>query len=416
MRFLHLADLHLDTPFAGRTEGLRDRLRHAGREALTAAVSVALEAEVDAVLIAGDLLDGEHLSWATERHLLAELARLGEAGVPVIYATGNHDPGVRGGTVLRIPWPDNVRLIASPEPVRVEVERDGRPVGVVTGAGHDGPRVGRDLSRGFPSPEGPLPQIGLLHTQVGGAAGEGDHHRYAPSERARLARSGHHYWALGHIHLRQELEEAPGIHYPGNLIGRSPRETGAKGGLLVDLADPGLPRVEFVELAPVRWERLPVGGLERVERIDALVRRSQEAWREARAGDPGRSGTEWLVRVELTGPSPLHRTLAAGENREELSEELAARLDLLDVEIRTGGLRPPVQVEPHVERQDVLGEALRLARSLAEADDPAAELELGPEELAGFDPSLHGPPAEYVRSLLEGAQESIADALLEGDA
>jgi DNA repair protein SbcD/Mre11 len=415
MRFLHLADLHLDSPFAGRTADLRVRLRQAARTALSTAVSLALEEEVDALLIAGDLLDGEHLSFATERHLMAELSRLQEGGVQVVYVTGNHDPGIRSGAVSRIPWPEGVRVIDSPEPVEVEILRGGTPVGVVTGAGHPSDRFGEDLSRAFPRPGGPLPQVGLLHTQVGGASGEGDHHRYAPSELARLERSGHHYWALGHIHLRQELSATPAIHYPGNLQGRSPRETGAKGGLLVDLSSPGAPRVEFVELAPIRWERLRVEGLESLERTEEVVRRVEEDWRKVRQEDPGRPGTEWLVRVELAGPSPLLRTLGSEEDQAEMAEVLAGTLGLLDVEIRTDALRPSRQVEPHLDRQDVVGEALRLLRDLVgdPARSPAAELELEPGELAGYRAGEDDALDEYVRGLLEGEEATLVDALLE---
>jgi DNA repair protein SbcD/Mre11 len=415
MRFLHLADLHLDSPFAGRTVELRARLRDAARAALSSAVSVALDEEVDAVLIAGDLLDGEDLSFATERHLLEELSRLESGGVQVVYVTGNHDPGIRGGTVSRIPWPEGTRVIAGPDPVQIEILRDGEVVGVVTGVGHPSDRFGEDLSRAFPRPRGPLPQVGLLHTQVGGASGEGDHHRYAPSELVRLERSGHHYWALGHIHLRQELSTSPAIHYPGNLQGRSPRETGAKGGLLVDLESPGAPRVEFVELAPVRWERLRVDGLEALERTDEVVRRVEEVWGDVRKEDPGRPGTEWLVRVELTGPSPIVRDLESDQEQAGMSQVLAGTLGLLDVEIRTGTLRPFRGVEPHLDRQDVVGEALRLLRELVRdpARSPAAELELEAGDLAGFQLgeglSLDG----YLRGLLEGEEATLVDALLE---
>ncbi len=76
MRFLHVADVHLDTSFAGRSEAVRRRLREASREAFRRAVDVALQEEVDAVLIAGDLFDGDRLSFETERFLLEQVGRL----------------------------------------------------------------------------------------------------------------------------------------------------------------------------------------------------------------------------------------------------------------------------------------------------------------------------------------------------
>ena len=93
MRFLHLADVHLDTPFAGRSDGVRRRLQEASREALNRAVSCALAERVHAVLLAGDLFDGERLSFQTERFLLEELARLAEARRPVRVRYGKPRSG-----------------------------------------------------------------------------------------------------------------------------------------------------------------------------------------------------------------------------------------------------------------------------------------------------------------------------------
>ena len=65
MRFLHVADVHLDTSFSGRSEAVRRRLRDASREAFRRAVDLAIREDVHAFLIAGDLFDGERLSFQT---------------------------------------------------------------------------------------------------------------------------------------------------------------------------------------------------------------------------------------------------------------------------------------------------------------------------------------------------------------
>ena len=82
---------------------------------------------------------------------------------------------------------------------------------------------------------------------------------HAPSSVDNLRSAGFHYWALGHVHTRQQLSERPSVHYCGNLQGRNPRETGARGGLLVDLGDPVWPEVEFKEFSRVRWEKVDRG-------------------------------------------------------------------------------------------------------------------------------------------------------------
>lgn len=81
-RFLHLADVHLDTTFLCRTAALRSRLRDALREAVKRAVDCAIEEDVHAVLVAGDLFDNERLSFATEQFLSEQLSRLHHSQIP----------------------------------------------------------------------------------------------------------------------------------------------------------------------------------------------------------------------------------------------------------------------------------------------------------------------------------------------
>ena len=93
MRFLHIADVHLETSFTGRSEEVRARLREASRQAFRNAVDLAIREDVHALLIAGDLFDGDRLSFQTERFLLEQVGRLNDQGISVVCATGNHDPG-----------------------------------------------------------------------------------------------------------------------------------------------------------------------------------------------------------------------------------------------------------------------------------------------------------------------------------
>ena len=408
MRFLHLADVHLDTPFRGRSESLRTRLREALRQAFRRAVDRALEERVDAVVIAGDLFDGHRLSFRSERFLEAEMHRLCRNGVGVFYATGNHDPGELGSERSRIRWPEGVTIFRDPDPEIVDVTRNGKRVGKVVGAGHATARETRDLSRSFPTPDDEsLPWIALLHTQVGGARGSEAHDPYAPSDLTYLRSAGYDYWALGHVHGRQVLSENPAVHYPGNLQGRHPGETGSKGALLVEIPTRGAPQsISFMNLAPVRWAHLRLDGLDGVTHLDGLVRRIAEGWKVERLEDPGEPDTEWIVRVELTGPCDLHRELGRREEVTTLEEELAGALNALDVELRADGLHPAADPAPYLQRQDAVGEALRLLQAILDggAEDPAASLELAPEDLAGLEDEL---VAAYIRERVSGGDGEL---------
>ena len=259
MRIVHAADIHLDTPYRRHDAALRQRLQDAGREAFTALVDLTIQEDADALLIAGDLFDNEWLTIATERVLTSELARLTDAGVTVVYATGNHDPGRTNYRAANIDWPSaGFHLLNSRTPRRIPIHRGGDRVGWVVAAGHQTVHESTNLAASFPAAPGPEPAVALLHADVGGAQGAADDEAgnvYAPAGLSDLD-PGYDYWALGHIHKRQRLREDSPAWYPGNLQGRDFGETGGKGALVVDLHPPEVPRVQFHPLAKVRWERL----------------------------------------------------------------------------------------------------------------------------------------------------------------
>ncbi|MDH5759509.1 MAG: DNA repair exonuclease [Gemmatimonadota bacterium] len=411
MRFLHLADVHLDTSFQNRSEGVRERLREASHEAFRGAVDLALREDVHAVLIAGDLFDGDRLSFQTERFLLDELGRLDGAGVTVVYATGNHDPGTSGAGPRGLPWPANVHVVGDATPRRIGIrDREGTLVGHVGAVGHATARETEDLSRLFPSPGGDVPEVALLHTQVHASPGSDHHEPYAPSELGYLQRAGYDYWALGHVHVRQVLGEDPPIVYAGNLQGRNPRETGAKGCYLVDLTQRDAPAISFRPLSTVRWETLAVRGLEDADSLDRLERRVQAAWRAVRAEDPGLPGTQWLVRVVLAGPSPLWSELRSEDDLQTLSTELGELLGALHVDVLADSVHPVVDVSRHRHRTDVLGQTLRLLEAVVRGERTLLDVDAG--DLAGLDSDDPEAIAAYVRELAGEMDGDVAARFL----
>jgi DNA repair exonuclease SbcCD nuclease subunit len=290
-------------------------------------------------------------------------------------------------------------------------DREGEPVGYVNAVGHASSRESADLSRLLPRPSLTLPEVGLLHTQVHASLGAGDHHPYAPSELTYLLHAGYDYWALGHVHVPQELADDPPIWYAGCLQGRTHADRGERGALLVDLSDRDAPAVAFRTLAGIRWETVDVDRLDDVGSLDELERHVQLAWEARRTQDPGRTGTEWMVRVALSGASALWADLRIEENRDLLARELAEILGALEVHVSTEGVHPVLDLEDHRQRIDVLGEALRLSAAVRQG---AGRLEgLDPGDLAGAGSDDPAAVERYVRDLLEGVDGEIAARLLD---
>ncbi len=411
MRFVHVADVHLDTSFAGRSSAVRGRLREASRQALSRAVDLAIREDADAFLIAGDLFDGSRLSFATERFLLGEMRRLEEHHVTVVYATGNHDPGSSSVGPRPLDWPGNVHLAADDTPKRIRIDRvDTGTVGYVTAIGHVDERETRDLSRLLPRPEGELPEVALLHTQVHSSTGAEHHHAYAPSDLSALTRAGFDFWALGHVHQHQTLTEDPPVVYAGSLIGRTHTDTGERGAVLVDITNRDAAAVSFRALAPVRWETLVLDHLQDADSLDRLERVVEAAWSAHREGEAFAADVEWMVRVQLVGPCPLWRELQTEENLAVLAAELTDLLGVLDVTVLADRVHPVIPVEEHRLRADVLGAALRLSDAVRRGEKRLGSVE--PSDLVGLTSDDRAVLDAYVRELVADADGEIAAHLL----
>jgi len=369
-------------------------------------VDLSLSEHVDVVLIAGDLFDDERLSFQTERFLLEQLHRLDREGIPVVYATGNHDPGRAGLRSLELPWPDNVTVARDRTPVRIVIEgseeESGERVlrGMVTAAGHESAAEAGDLSTVFPTPEGRVVEIALLHTQVVDSPGSAAHQSYAPSQLDGLRASGHDYWALGHVHKRSVLCEHPGIHYPGNLQGRTHGERGAKGCLLVDVHPGTPPDVEFKRLAPIQWDDLEIRDPSEATTLDGLLEMIAEGWDGVTAGE---TDIDWISRVRISGATPLWRELSQDDDQNHLRDELAYRLGLLDLTLQFGSLYPVVRPDEHRARQDVLGQTLRLIQEVRSGS--AGLTGLSSERLLGLDEPER--LQEYVQELLDDVDADV---------
>jgi len=405
-RFLHLADLHLETHFGGRP-ATRERLRRATLEAFEAAIDYAIESALHAVIVAGDLYDDPLLSLRTESLLARQVARLDEAGIWFVATCGNHDPGGPRHRSHRLGLETaadgarrpRVRILRDrhPEAVRV-TDPTGEVVGIVVGAGHATETEAANLAERFPRVASGLPVVGLLHTHVSGAQTAANHDRYAPSGRADFERLEYSYWALGHIHARQRAVPDLPVFYSGNLQGRNPKETGPKGGLVVE-ARAGVPaEPEFVAFAPVRWERIRIDRLPNRPSASALVNSLV-------AQLAPRLGGAVALRIELAGETPLAPMLRSPDQLEGLEAELADRTGALEVQLRNTGVSRPVDRAQLAASPTAFAHALGLVERAAQ--DPALLDELAPAELAAV---MH-PDARhaYLRELLADLPQELIE-------
>lgn len=274
IRFIHSADLHLGSPFSGM-KGLGaeqwKRLQNSTLEAFERLISYALETRPDFLLIVGDVYDGEDRNLRAQHRFQQGMEQLQEAGIPVFLSHGNHDH--LGGNAASFKLPSNVHVF------RDSVENVELPVGSaivnIAGFSYGRRHVTEPMIDHFPQKQAGVLQIGMLH---GSEESDTEHAVYAPFRKEQLLAKNYDYWALGHIHKRQQLSIDPPIVYPGNLQGRHRKESGPKGFYEVSLND-GHAELEFIPVEAVRFERIELdcSGIEHMNELFSNAKQQLEA-------------------------------------------------------------------------------------------------------------------------------------------
>lgn len=399
--YVHAADLHLDTPFSGLDRKFApwaDQLRRATFTALDRLRDLCLLKQPDFLVLAGDIYNQEEGSIKAQLQLRDMCAALDKRGIPVFMVHGNHDP--YSSRFTSIQWPDNT-FIFGPAPQTLPVSRNGYEIALIHGASHASDREERNLAALLSrNSDRECFQLGLLHCNVDHAVVSD---RYAPCSLADLQNSGLDAWALGHAHARRILCQTPFIAYAGNLQGLHCSETGPKGCLEVKAsrcATGWQCEARFHALGPVQWQKAVV-DLENAETIDETENRMAEALQNAPEGEPD----GLIVDMLLTGRTSLAPLLG----QKDVLEELANRLQpfsagptavlLRDISVDAA---PLVSEAENLERDDLLGEISRLAKSLSEQ----------PEELNAAVRDAIAPLARACRNILPPPDAKEQEKLL----
>ena len=257
-RFIHTADLHLDSPLrslALRDADLAELIADASRAALRTIVDLCLSERVDALLIAGDLYDGNQTSMKTARFLVAQLARLEEAGIRSFIIRGNHDS--ESAITRELTFPPLTHVFSGRAGVEILDHSDCRVA--IHGLSFRDRHAPSSLLPKYRPPEADAVNLGLMHTSLNGAPG---HDPYAPCSLSDLQQSGFDYWALGHIHKRMEFPASAlgraHVTMPGIPQGRDIGEPGAGSVTLVQIDHGGRVSTEIRVTALAAFERVEV--------------------------------------------------------------------------------------------------------------------------------------------------------------
>jgi DNA repair exonuclease SbcCD nuclease subunit len=368
VKLVHAADIHLDSPLRGleRYEGAPvEQIRGATRRAVENLVDMCLLEGADLLVIAGDLYDGNWKDYNTGLYFASQMSRLRAADIPVVIIRGNHDAASQITRSLRLP--DNVTEL----PTRRAETKVLGDIGVaVHGQGFANKAVTDDLAARYPDRIPGMFNVGLLHTCVDGREG---HESYAPCKREALLQKGYEYWALGHVHKREVLNEDPWVVFPGNLQGRHARETGPKGATVVTVENGRVVSAAHRSLDAVRWTvcEVDIGQAASGHDVVDLARmRLQKSLEEA-------DGRSVAARVIIQGTSRAHAELCQNPERWGHEVRVAAMeiggegVWVEKIKMRT---RTPIDLEELRERDDAIGQLVRSIQAIKTDQDELSVL------------------------------------------
>ncbi|WP_144512238.1 DNA repair exonuclease [Bacillus sp. FJAT-22090] len=319
IRFLHIADLHLDSPFKGISAIPQSRwkeIRESTFTAFTNIIAYAIENRPDFILIVGDIYDGENRSLRAQYIFQQGMEKLREEGIPVFICYGNHDH--LSGKWVRFQLPENVQVLGEEVETKI-LDVKGYKVHI-TGFSYKERHVREAMHANYPVSNSQDIHIGMLH---GSVEGNEEHDVYAPFRKADLIAKDYDYWALGHIHKRQILHNDPPIVYPGNTQSRHLNERGLKGFYEVSLTK-GNATLQFVPASAFIYERLEISckGIIHANELMLLIEQSLIDYGELKGNA--------IVELTLTDVEEEASELLEGSSKEEWLSLIQESLDMHD--------------------------------------------------------------------------------------
>jgi exonuclease SbcD len=418
-RFIHSADLHLNSPFKRVREvgeanlAVADILQNSTFNAYDNLIQLCIDREVNALLVAGDVFDSADRSLKAQIRFVKGLERLREANIQAFICHGNHDPLNGWGAELQMPK-NVVQFKKDAKAVPFDPEDRSSPV--VCGISYPTREVKDSLLHKFPEPEHNRFTIGLLHANVGART---EHAAYAPCSVEDLVQTGYSYWALGHVHTRGILHENPHVVYSGNTQGRQPNEVGPRGVYVVDVDERDEVKMEFVPVDVVRWQPVDV-QIDGIEDDNELFTQIVSLVKNLTQADE----RNLVYRLHLLGRGRMYQAMAQPDYNENLRKQLNNETLSSRPFALCGGILN--QTRSELDRNDMrkgkdfIGDFLRLTEQALQDEDLLAELHKELEPLYGnqrvrqFKKDLSPLTTDDLRTLL-GEVEDIALDLLVGD-
>lgn len=358
LKLLCTADLHIGR----RPSRLPDRCDPAEFSPRTICQDLAAAAvnrSVDAVVVAGDLVDNENRYAEAFGAVESVATTLAEADIPLFVVAGNHDADVLPDLAEAI---DHLQLLGRNGTWERKSLTSANSDSLVHLDGwsfpsryhHESPLATYDLSD-----EG-VPRLGVVHADIS------DEDRYAPVAVDELATSGHAAWILGHLHVPGTRHDNPPVLYPGSLQPLDSSETGDHGAWLLSVGTDGTIDAEPLGSATLQYEEVVVPTAPEDDFHD-VVDSTHEQLRET-VTECGTNTELLAANLVIEGRTDSHTDLRnrRGELEQIELTDGGTAVRVIDVAVNT---KPSIDLAERAGNDDPIGYLAGLLRAL-NGDEP----------------------------------------------
>ena len=241
MKFIHIADIHFDSPFVNLTdrESLGDLKRLEQRKVFKKVIDYIKENNIEMLFISGDVYEQKYIRKSTIEYINNLFKEI--PNTKIFISPGNHDPYIKNSYYNRFKWNENVHIFNS-KIERIEINDID-----VYGYGFDDFYCTDCGIEDLEIEDKNKTNILVIHSTIDGANIK--EKQYNSISRKLLEEKGFDYVATGHIHkLDYNSYENQKIVYPGSLISLGFDEIG-KHGMIVGEIEKEKLELEFIPLS-----------------------------------------------------------------------------------------------------------------------------------------------------------------------
>lgn len=228
MKFVHIADMHFDSPFVNLSdkENLGDLRRLEQRKVFKKVIEYVKNNSIEYLFISGDLYEQKYVKKSTIEYINNLFREIPDTNV--FISPGNHDPFIKNSYYNKFNWNENVKIFGA-KIEKVELEDVN-----IYGFGFDDFYCKNSGIENINIDDNQKLNILVVHGSLNGGAIENS--EYNPLSRKMLKEKCFDYIALGHIHkLDYNQEENQNVVYPGSTVSLGFDELGKHGMIVGDL-------------------------------------------------------------------------------------------------------------------------------------------------------------------------------------